>query len=194
MAETSSGVTILLKKVADGDAAVEDELFRRVETELRKIAKRHMRGERSDHTLQPTALVDEAFLRVLHADRKIEWRDRREFFRTASQAMRRILVEYARVRLRKKRGGGQRPVRVDDLSQFPAAESPEDIVALDEALAKLARRDPRAAEVVELRFLWNCTIQETAKIIGCSDRTVKNDWNSARAFLMGELTVVNDEN
>ena len=186
-------MTTLLKKVAGGDAALEDELFRRVETELRKIAQKHMQGERSDHTLQPTVLVDEAFLRVLRSDGKGKWRDRREFFRAASQAMRWILVEHARERLRKKRGSDRRSVQLNDLNQFPAAETPEDIVNLDEALEKLATVDPRAEEVVSLRFFWNCTIKETAKILNVSTKTISKDWNYARAFLLGELTNAGDD-
>ena len=107
--------------------------------------------------------------------------------------MRWILVEHARERMRHKRGGGRRPVRLHDLNQFPAAETPEDIVHLDEALEKLARIDPRAEEVVSLRFFWNCTIQETAQILKVSTKTISKDWNSARAFLLGEMTETDDD-
>jgi RNA polymerase sigma factor (TIGR02999 family) len=144
-----------------------------------------MRGERNEHTLQATALVHEAYLKLVE-QRSTDWQSRAHFFGIAAQLMRRILIDHARGHLRGKRGGGQRPVPLDEALVFSPEES-EEFVRLDEALDRLAKFDPRQAKIVELRYFGGLTVEETADLLGISPKTVKRDWSVAKAWLHGEL-------
>ena len=158
--------------------------------ELRTLAAAHLRRERSDHTLQPTALVNEAYLRLVGAHHP-PWQDRGHFFRAAAEAMRRILIEHARKRSRQKRGGGRVRVSLSDVG--PASwDEPEHVLALDEALRRLEEQDPRSAEVVQLRYFGGLSVQETAEALGLSERTVKREWTFARAWLHDALREEDD--
>jgi len=169
---------------ADRDTAMQ-RLVPLVYDELRVLARAQLRHERPDHSLQPTALVHEAYLRLLGATPS-GFNDRQHFFRAAAQAMRRILVEHARARTRQKRGGAR--VRVDlsglDLAHDP---DPDQLLALDEAIRRLEEQDPEAAEVVRLRFFAGLSVEETARATGLSERTVKREWAFARAWLFAAL-------
>lgn len=158
--------------------------------ELHRAAARAMRGEAVGHTLQPTALVNELYLRLVDQS-GAEWKNRSQFFGVAAQVMRRVLVDHARARLSEKRGGGARAITLEDLHDVPqdSATSGElDILALDEALEKLATFDGDQARLVELRYFTGLTIEETADALGISPATVKREWVVARAWLRRELT------
>jgi RNA polymerase sigma factor (TIGR02999 family) len=168
-----------------GRQEVMERLLPVVYDELRALARAQLRRERPDHTLQPTALVHEAYLRLL-AGVNLPWNDRQHFFRAAAEAMRRILIEHARKRGRVKRGGGQ--IRVDlsgvDLAGGP---DPDQLLALDDAFRRLEQQDPEAADVVRLRFFAGLSVAETAHATGRSERTVKREWAFARAWLYDAL-------
>ena len=180
-------VTELLRSWVRGDRSALDRLIPLVHDELHRLAHRCMRQEQAGHTLQTTALVDEAYLRLVDAD-NVRWEDRRHFFAIAATIMRRILVDFARARRAKKREAIvlKAPVDLERL-QVAAPQPDADIVALDDALQSLAVFDARAARVVELRYFGGLSIEETAEVLGVSPRTVKRDWAAARAWLMGEL-------
>ena len=180
-------VTELLRSWARGDQSALDRLVPLVHDELHRLAHRCMRREQAGHTLQTTALVDEAYLRLVDAD-NVRWEDRRHFFAIAATVMRRILVDFARARRAKKREAIllKAPVDLERL-QVAAPQPDADIVALDDALQSLAVFDARGARVVELRYFGGLSIEETAEVLGVSPRTVKRDWAAARAWLMGEL-------
>ena len=180
-------VTELLRSWARGDRSALDRLVPLVHDELHRLAHRCMRQEQAGHTLQTTALVDEAYLRLVDAD-NVRWEDRRHFFAIAATVMRRILVDFARARRAKKREAIllKAPVDLERL-QVAAPQPDADIVALDDALQSLAVFDARGARVVELRYFGGLSIEETAEVLGVSPRTVKRDWAAARAWLMGEL-------
>jgi len=154
----------------------------RVYRELRTMASRRLRGERGDHTLQPTALVNEAFLRLID-QRALEWRNRAQFFDLAGRMMRRILVDHARRRSRSKRGGDIHIVALDRPDRLPARLAGDDVLALDEALHRLARHDQRKARIVELHFFAGLSVIETAEVLGCSKATVSRDWRFAKAWI-----------
>jgi len=177
-------VTELLQEWNRGHREALDRLMPIVTAELRKVARAHLRRERNDHTLQPTALVNEAYLKMVNWDR-VNWRDRAHFFAVAARVMRRILVDHARARHAAKRGG----CRVVPLSEFaePAATRDVDLVALDEALHELAGLDERQARLVELRFFAGLTIDETAEVLKVGAATVSRDWTTARAWLFRRL-------
>ena len=180
-------VTQLLARAANGDNGAVTSLFDLLYRELRGLAVSAMRSERGDHTLQPTALVHEAFLRLADDTGAIE--NRRHFFGVAASAMRRILVEHARARHAAKRGGHAPRVSIDDVAvAAPAALDPVDLESLDAALTELARHDPRQARVVELRYFAGLTVEEAADVLGASPRTVKRDWQMARAWLRREMS------
>ena len=153
--------------------------------ELHRLARRYMRQERPDHTLQATSLVNEAYLRLIDVNR-IEWRNRAHFLALAAQMMRRILVESARNRRRQKRGGGAVHVGLDDVQELPAAAA-QDLVALSDALNGLATVDSRMSQVVELRFFGGLTVEETADVLSVSPETVMRDWKTAKAWLLREI-------
>jgi len=179
-------ITRLLAAVRGGDRTAESDLAQVVYGELHGIARGHMRRERRDHTLQTTALVNEAYLRLVRGE-KVDWQDRAHFFACASVVMRRILVDYARQRSAEKR---QMPgVRVE-LKDWQAAEHPQmdHMLILDEALTRLAELDARQARIVEMRYFGGLTEGETASVLGISSRTVKRDWTSARAWLQVQLS------
>lgn len=165
------------------------DLFPRVYKELRRLAASYLRNERSSATLQATALVNEAYLRLVDQTR-VEWRGRTHFFAVAAQAMRRILVDHARARLREKRGGDlERVTFVEDVLQNGANEyGLEDLMALDEALTRLAELDPRQAQLVEQRFFGGLSVEEAAAELGISKRTAEGDWTHAKAWLSRQLS------
>jgi RNA polymerase sigma factor (TIGR02999 family) len=179
-------VTSLLAAWSRGEAEAVSRLMPMVYDELRAIAARQMRREPAGSTLQATAVVHEAYLRLVDQTR-VEWKNRGHFYAVAAQAMRRVLVDHARARRAAKRGGGATPVTwsLDAAEETPVA--PIDVLALDEALSRLAAADGAQARIVELRFFGGLTIEETAEVVGRSLATVKRDWRTARAFLHREL-------
>jgi RNA polymerase sigma-70 factor, ECF subfamily len=182
-----SEITKLLITLKDGDrASAAAKLMPLVYDEFRALAARHLRHERADHTLQPTALVHEAYLRLIDQTR-VDWQGRTHFFAVGAQAIRRILVDHARQRKRQKRGGGAGRVALDE-SVALAPQRAEEILALDEALSKLGQLDSRQAQVVEMRFFAGMSVDEVAGVLGVSKRTIEGDWTMARAWLMRELS------
>lgn len=179
-------VTELLLAWGRGDRSALDELAPLVLHELRRLARLQMRGERHNHTLQTTALVNEAFLRLIDL-RRIRWQDRTHFLALSARLMRRILVDYARSRNYQKRGGGAATVTLDDVI-VSAPERGADLVALDDALEDLARMDSRKSQVVELRFFGGLTIEETAEALHVSPETVERDWRFAKVWLLREIS------
>lgn len=162
------------------------QLVEAVHGELRRLAQRHMRRERLDHTLQPTALVHEAYLR-LFPGRRVEWKDHEHLLRSAARAMRRILVDHARRRNRAKRGGEFDRIPLDSSAAFVSDEQPAILLALDEALTRLKELDPRQTEIVELLYFTGMTQVEVAKALKVSPRTVNREWRLARAWLHEEV-------
>lgn len=181
-------VTRLLHEAAAGKPAAGGELLPLVYDELRRLARRRMSAERADHTLQATALVHEAYARLV-GGKEVDWADRAHFFHAAAAAMRRILIDHARARAGPVRGGGRRrvPLDVADVADLAARDDPAAVLALDDAVAALERQDPDAAAVVRLRFYAGLSVDETANALGTSPRTVKRDWAFARAFLLRAL-------
>lgn len=177
-------ITLWLAEWRHGDDAALERLVPLVYDELRRIAARQLRGERSNHTLQPTELVHEAFLRLVRQN--VSWQNRAHFFGVAAEIMRRLLVDHARKKRADKRGAGMETIALDDRIEWPAARD-LDIVALDESLTALAEFDPQQAKVVELRFFAGLSIEETAEVLGVSDSTVKREWRVARAWLLREM-------
>jgi len=180
-----SEITELLGQMSDDNPGAMSELMARVYGELHRLAAAYMRRERGDHTLQTTALVHEAYLRLV-GQRDIAWKNRAHFLGVAAQMMRRVLVDHARAHLCHRRGGPQQRVSLDEVCISPRTHS-ADLVALDEALTRLAQIDARQAQIVELRFFGGLTAEETAKILGVSTKTVNRDWLVARAWLHGEI-------
>ena len=187
MEENSQQITQLLKQWSNGDAEVLDDLMLLVYSELRRQASGYLRRERSNHTLQPTALINEAYLKLID-QRDVKWQNRSHFFAIAAQAMRRILVDYARERKREKRGGAAENLPIEEALTIVSQEKSVDLVALDEALNKLSRFDQRQAKVVELRYFSGLSIDETAEVLNVSNVTVRRDWNMAKAWLHQEIT------
>jgi RNA polymerase sigma-70 factor, ECF subfamily len=186
MNPSSQSVTQLLLDWRNGDQTALDRLMPLVYEELRRIAAHYMRNERQEHTLQTSALVNEAYLRLVDHE-NIEWQNRAHFFSVAAQAMRRILVDYARTRNYQKRGGGARQVSLDEAATV-AEEHVAEMIALDDALNELARIDPRKCRVVELRYFGGLTVEETAEALGVSIQTVGRDWSTAKAWLLREMS------
>lgn len=188
-ASDSAEITALLDAWGAGDAAAFERLFRELYPELKRVAARAMRRERPDHTLQPTAVVHEAFLELAGQDRS-RFRDRGHFLAVAGWVMRRILVEHARGRAAAKRGGGRDDAALDELAEAAGALDPglsEEILAVDFALEKLGERDQRAARVVTLRYFGGLSLEEIAAALDLSLATVKREWTAARAWLQREL-------
>jgi RNA polymerase sigma factor (TIGR02999 family) len=178
-------VTQMLLGWGKGDREALDRLLPVVYKELRRLAQSYLRSERPDHTLQATALVNEAYLRLVDEEhRHVE--NRSQFFAVAAQAMRRILIDHARRRRSEKRGGGAAPVTLDE-GKGPTSEGPVDLLALDLALGKLAEMDPRQAKLVELKYFGGLNIEETASALGISTATVAREWTLARAWLRLQL-------
>jgi RNA polymerase sigma-70 factor, ECF subfamily len=178
-------VTVLLHQVKAGDSAAESRLLELVYPQLRKIAGQYLRRERTGHTLQATALVNEAYVQLAGQMDK-DWQNRSHFYAVAAQSMRRILVDYARQRNAAKRDGNRQQVELTD-AMAVATDRLDDILAIDEALSRLAEFDPRRSKVVEMRFFGGMTEEEAAEVLGVAPRTVKRDWNVAKAWLHGEL-------
>jgi RNA polymerase sigma-70 factor (ECF subfamily) len=183
---SDNSITALLAELSAGNREVESRLIPQVYGELRRLAAHYMRSERGNHTLQPTALVNEAYTRLVQQP-QIPWQSRAHFFATASHLMRHILVDHARARRAGKRGGLQQQVTLDD-ALLPSPERTMDVLILDEALENLAQFDPRQARVVELHFFGGLTFAEIALVLKVTERTVKRDWSMARAWLKGELS------
>ena len=181
-----SDVTELLKKAQAGDRDSLDSILPMVYDELRAVARRQLALERSDHTLQPTALVHEAYIRLLEQT-QVDWQNRLHFFSIASQMMRRILVNYAVERNAKKRGDGATKVQLDDAASFGKPDETLDIVLLDQVLESLEKLDVRQARIVELRFFAGMTIEETAAVLETSPATVKREWQMAKAWLRVQM-------
>jgi RNA polymerase sigma factor (TIGR02999 family) len=176
----------ILADWANRDLAARDRLVPIVYEELRRLAHHYMRGEREGHTLQTTALVNEAYLRLAAID-SLQWRDRAHFFAMAATLMRRVLVDYARQRAREKRGAGMSVTSLDE-NALVAPQAAVDVMALDQALERLAAVDPQQSRVVELRFFAGLSVEETAEALGISPATVKRDWATAKLWLYNELT------
>ena len=177
-------VTQLLVAWSDGDRSALDELLPLVESELHQLAHRYMSHEREDHTLQTTALVNEAYLKLI--DQKVEWQNRAHFFGIAAQIMRRILIDHARKHLGPRHGGGK-TISLDEVAVV-SDERASELVALDEALTTLANVDERKGRVVELRYFGGLSVEETATVLGVSADTITRDWRRAKAFLRRELS------
>jgi RNA polymerase sigma factor (TIGR02999 family) len=179
-------VTQLLVAWGNGDQAAREELMSRVYEELHRLAHRYMKQERPGHTLQTSALVNEAFVKLVD-QKNVRWQNRAHFYAIAAQLMRRILVDHARARGSVKRGDGTRPVTWDE-GLIVSTERSAEVVALDEALKSLAAVDSRKSQIVELRFFGGLSIEETAEVLSVSPGTVMRDWTLAKAWLRREIT------
>lgn len=186
--EAAVNVTALLKAWTDGDSEAADQLIALVYDELRRQAARYLSRERGDHTLRPTALVNEAYLRLVR-QRRVVWQDRGQFFAVAATVMRRLLVDYARKDGTSKRGGSVRTVSLEDGVEVSIAAAPDiDVIELNDALVELSAIDAQCARMVELRFFAGLTTEETAEALGVSTATVTRGWRVARAWLHRRLT------
>ncbi len=185
MAAPSSEITGLLVDWSNGDRAALEKLLPLVETELRRLAHSYMRRENPDHTLQTTALVNEAYLKLVDQN-KTRWQNRAHFFGIAARIMRRILLNYARDQHRAKRGGKSIQVSLSEVSVV-SLEKTEELIALDEALQRLAAVDERKSQVVELRYFGGLDVEETAEVLHVSPITVMRDWKFAKAWLLREI-------
>lgn len=185
-ASTTAQVTQLLRAWSQGHERALEELVPLVQRELHRLARHFMFGERVGHTLQTTALVNEAYLRLVNV-RKVNWQDRAHFFALSAQLMRRILVDSARARYGQKRGGGNAKITIDE-SLVGAQQKGQDLVALDEALKAFAEIDPRKTHVVELRFFGGLSVKETAEVLAVHPNTVLRDWRLAKMWLRREMS------
>ena len=183
---STSFITQRLIAWNNGDAAALEELMQAVYNELHRLANHYLRSERPDHTLQPTALVHEAYLR-LSDQRQVRWQNRAHFFGVAAQMMRRVLVDHARANHRAKRGGAAHKVSFDEAAYLHHNENAR-LVALDDALNRLKAIDSRKSDVVELRYFGGLSVDETAEVLGVSPHTILRDWNMAKAWLYQEIT------
>lgn len=186
MTTMSHEISQLLVHWSQGDATAREKLLPLVYDELRQLARSYMRRERPNHTLQPTALVHEAYLRLVN-EQHVTWQHRAQFFGLAAAVMRNILVDHARRQQAEKRGGGAFAVSLSEADRF-SSQQEVNLLALDEALHQLAASSPQHARVVELRYFGGLTIEETAKVLEVSHATVERDWAFARAWLKKELT------
>lgn len=186
MSDTGNFTEILRQAAAGSDEAM-SQLFDTSYRELLHLARRYLRGERSDHTLQTSALVNEAYMRMV-GGAQLGWNDRAHFFATAAQAMRRILIDHARRRLADKRMGNQKKVALGEVATLGGDDFNTDLVALDMALSKLQEEQPEKARVVEMRFFAGMTMEEIAEVMGVSNRTVHRHWAYAQARLYKEMT------
>ena len=177
-------VTLLLSRVSEGDNSAPGKLLELVYADLRRLAAAYMKNERGDHTLQATALVHEAYMRLVDW-KNVDWENRAQFFAVAAQVMRRILVDHARARKMEKRSGGQR-IALDEAVSFPQSED-LDVLALEEVLSNLEQIDTRQAKIVELRFFGGLSIEETAHVLNVSPTTVKREWTFAKSWFQREL-------
>lgn len=188
----SSGITALIRAWGDGDQTALDRLTPLVYDQLRRAARRYIRNQRQGFTLQPTALVHEAYLRLVDL-KSADWRDRAHFFAVAAQIMRRILVDAARARATQKRGGGARQINhstainLDEIPALFGSDRSRELLDLDDALMRLAQVDGRKGKVIELRFFGGLSVEETADVLKVSPQTVMRDWRLAKAWLTREL-------
>ncbi len=178
-------VTVFLKAWSGGDRQAADSLLSLVYKEMRKLAASYLQQQRSDHTLQPTALVHEAYLKLINSS-QVNWQDRAHFFAVAAQTMRNILVDHARAVAADKRGGGLQKIELDEAVGFSDKQD-VDLIDLDEALQQLAEQDELQSRIIELRFFGGLTIEETAEVLGVSPATVKREWAMARAWLFRRM-------
>jgi RNA polymerase sigma-70 factor, ECF subfamily len=185
---SSEGITQLLKKWSKGDEKALEQLMPLVYDELHRLAESYLRRERREHTLQPTALVNELFLKFFDQN-SMSWQNRAQFFGVAAQIMRRILVDHARAHFASKRGGDRFAISLRDIAVF-GAQPDADLLALHDVLNRLEQIDPDQARIVELRFFGGLTIKETAEVMQISHATVEREWRTAKAFLKRELTRV----
>lgn len=185
MGPSEADVTALLSELGKGNQDAAEKLIPLVYDELKRLARGYLRWEREDHTLQTTALVHEAYLRLVR-QQATNWQGRSHFFGIAARLMRRILIDHARAHLREKRGGGLSVLPLNDAFAF-SPEHSEELIKLDDALHRLARLDPRQSRVVELRFFGGLSVEETAEFLQISPKTVKRDWAVAKAWLHAEV-------
>lgn len=183
--DSSKQVTQLLANWSQGNLEAREALMPLVYNELRRLAGSYLRRERSDHTLQPTALVHEAYLRLVEQD-NVNWQNRHHFFGAAANLMRRILVDHARAHRAEKRGSGLPKVAITEAIAM-SREQPAELLALDESLAHLSSVDPQQGRIVELRVFAGLTVEETAEVLGVSPATVKRDWAVAKAWLLRQI-------
>jgi RNA polymerase sigma factor (TIGR02999 family) len=184
--DTSTEITDLLLAWNDGEQAALEKLAPLVEVELRRLARSYMRRERAGHTLQTTALINEAYIRLINA-RRVSWQNRAHFYGIAARVMRRILVDFAREKSYQKRGGGTFQITLNETLTAAPTDDP-DLLALDEALNELARVDQRKAQVVEMRFFGGLTEKETAVALSVSPETARRDWRLAKSWLLRRLS------
>lgn len=185
-ARAAHDVTALLLRWSEGDRDAFDRMLPLIYEECRRMAARQLRSERAEHTLSPTALVHEMYMRLVD-QRRATWRNRAQFFGVAAHLMRRILVDHARARKAQKRNVGRTLVALDAALEVPEDSRIGDVLAIDEALARLAALDPDQERIVEMRFFAGLTVEETAHVLGRSPRTVKREWQLAKAWLFREL-------
>jgi RNA polymerase sigma-70 factor, ECF subfamily len=186
MTSDEGDVTQLLKAMTSGDPAAAERLLPLVYVELHRLATSYMRRERQDHTLQPTALINEAYLRL--AGDEVNWQNREHFIGVAAHVMRRVLVDYARAHKAEMRGGGLNRVELEEGVAI-SDERSEEVLSLDEALTRLMELNPRQAKVVELRYFGGLSVEQIASILGIAPRSVKRDWALARIWLFNQLNV-----
>jgi RNA polymerase sigma factor (TIGR02999 family) len=186
MDSRETAITQLLHRIQSGDRSAEERLVPILYQELHRLAMAYMRRERPGHTLQPTALVNEVFIRLLKAG-ETDWESRAHFFGVAAQSMRQVLVDHARAHLTRRRGGDLVKVTLDELQVY-SPEKSRDLIALDDALLRLTESDPRLSKLVELRFFGGLTFAEIAKVLHVSEKMAQRDWQLARAWLHGEIS------
>lgn len=185
MSSDSTEINLLLDQYRDGQTEGFEKLMALVYDDLRKLASWQLQSERPDHTLQPTALVHEVYLKMA-SQKPVEWQNKAHFFALAAQIMRHILVDYARTRQREKRGGAQTNISLEDALNHSSPSDPQ-LLALDEALNALAEKDPRKSLIVEMRYFGGLSIEETAEALGVSATTVRREWTMAKAWLRREM-------
>ncbi len=187
----STNVTLLLKRYSNGDQEALAELVPQIYDELRRLASFYLQGERVDHTLQTTALVHEAYLRLVD-QKQVEWSNRSHFFGVAAQMMRRILVDHARKHVSLKRGGSFARISLEQAAVF-SRERPRELIVVDELLTRLASLDPQGSRIVELRFFAGLSLEETAEVMGLSIARVRRDWSVTKAWFTRELGKVSNK-
>lgn len=191
MSDEHAQITVLLHRLRDGDREAESALLPLVYDQLHRLAVREFNGERPGHTLQPTALINELYLRIIR-DASIDWQSRAHLYAVAATTIRRILVDHARAANAKRRPGPKQRVPLEDVVAY-SPEQADDLLVIDEVLTKLAGVDARQAKIVELRFFGGFSNEETARVLGLSERTVKRDWTMARAWLAANLEGIADD-
>ncbi|MFY9560091.1 MAG: sigma-70 family RNA polymerase sigma factor [Terriglobales bacterium] len=191
MEPASTDVTLLLKRYSNGDQEALAELIPQIYDELRRLASSYLQSERKDHTLQTTALVHEAYLRLVD-QKHVEWSNRNHFFGVAAQMMRRILVDHARKHISLKRGGSFERISLEQAAVF-SRERPRELIAVDELLTRLASIDPHGSRIVELRFFAGLSLEETAEVTGLSNAKVRREWSAAKAWFTREMGKLNSD-